>query len=222
MPIYEFTQIPRMIKIVGEVGPPGNSSSFLEINIYMFYYITNMNKSQKIEKVLTRGVDEVIDEKHLEEALNSGKKLRIKFGIDPTGSDLHLGHSVPLRKLKQFQDLGHKVILLIGDYTATIGDPSGRSATRPPLSSKQIKANMKDYISQAGKILDMKKVEVRYNNEWYEKKDALFLCELTSKFTIARVMERDDFKKRMKDDIDISMLEIIYPLLQGYDSVELK
>jgi len=179
-------------------------------------------KAQKIEEVLTRGIDEVIDEKHLEEALKSGKKLRVKYGIDPTGSDLHLGHSVPLRKLKQFQDLGHKIILLIGDHTATIGDPSGRSATRPPLSSKQIKANMKDYISQAGKILDMKKVEVRYNNEWYDKKDAMFLCELASKFTIARVMERDDFKKRIKDDIDISMLEILYPLLQGYDSVELK
>jgi len=179
-------------------------------------------KAQKIEEVLTKGIDEIIDEKHLEGSLKSGKKLRVKFGIDPTGSDLHLGHSVPLRKLKQFQDLGHKVILLVGDHTATIGDPSGRSATRPPLSSKQIKANMKDYISQAGKILDMKKVEVRYNNEWYKKKGVMFLCELTSKFTIARIMERDDFKKRIKDDIDISMLEILYPLLQGYDSVELK
>ncbi len=184
--------------------------------------MSKITKQQKIEEVLTRGIDEVIDEKNLEDVLNSGKKLRVKYGIDPTGADLHLGHSVPLRKLKQFQDLGHKVILLIGDYTATIGDPSGRSATRPPLSLKQIKANMKDYISQAGKILDIKKVEIRYNSEWYKKMGVIFLSELTSKFTIARIMERDDFKKRIKDDIDISMLEVLYPLLQGYDSVELK
>jgi len=179
-------------------------------------------KTQKIEEVLTRGVDEVINRQHLEKRLKSAEKLRIKFGIDPTGSELHLGHSVPFRKLRQFQDLGHKIIFLIGDYTATIGDPSGRFEARKPLAEKQIKDNMKDYISQAGKILNIKKVEIRYNSEWYKKKNALFLFDLTSRFTIARVMERDDFKKRIKEDVDISVLEILYPLMQGYDSVELK
>lgn len=176
----------------------------------------------KIEELLVRGVDEIINEEHLKKRLRSGEKLRVKFGIDPTGSDLHLGHSVPLRKLKQFQDLGHKVIFLIGDYTATIGDPSGRSETRKVITEKQVKNNMKDYIDQASKILNIRKIEVRYNSEWYEKKGALFLFELTSRFTMARVMERDDFKKRIKEDVDISVLEILYPLIQGYDSVELK
>ena len=177
---------------------------------------------EKIEELLTRGVDEAIEEEHLRKALLSGKQLRIKFGIDPTASDLHLGHVVVLRKLKQFQDLGHQVIFLIGDFTAMIGDPSGRSETRKMLTEKEIKENMKDYIRQAGKILDFGKIEVRYNNEWYKKKGAMFLFELTSSVTIARAMERDDFKKRMKDDIDVSVLELIYPLMQGYDSVELK
>ena len=177
---------------------------------------------QKIEELLNRGVDEIIDKNHLEKELNSGRQLRIKFGIDPTSPDLHLGHSIPLRKLRQFQDLGHKVILLIGDFTATIGDPSGRSTQRPQLTEKQVKQNMKDYIRQAGKILDIKKTEIRYNNDWYKKKGAAFLMELSSKFTLARVAERDDFKQRIKDDVDISMLELTYPLLQGYDSVELK
>jgi len=176
----------------------------------------------KIEELLTRGVDEIINEEHLKKRLKSGKKLRVKFGIDPTGSALHLGHSVPFRKLKQFQDLGHKVIFLIGDYTAMIGDPSGRSEARKVITEKQVKNNMKDYINQAGKILNIKKVEIRHNSEWYKKKGALFLFELTSRFTMARVMERDDFKKRIKEDVDISVLEILYPLMQGYDSVELK
>lgn len=179
-------------------------------------------KDKKIEELLTRGVDEVINKNHLEKRLKSREKLRVKFGIDPTGSELHLGHSVPFRKLRQFQDLGHKVIFLIGDFTARIGDPSGRIEGREPLSEKQIKENMKDYIKQAAKILDIKKVEIRYNSEWYGKKGALFLFDLTSRFTIARVMERDDFKRRIKEDIDISVLEIIYPLMQGYDSVELR
>jgi len=179
-------------------------------------------KTQKIEELLTRGVDEVINKNHLEKRLKSREKLRVKFGIDPTGSELHLGHFVPFRKLRQFQDLGHKVIFLIGDFTARIGDPSGRIERRKPLSEKQIKENMKDYVKQAAKILDIKKVEIRYNSEWYGKKGALFLFDLTSRFTIARVMERDDFKRRIKEDVDISVLEIIYPLMQGYDSVELR
>ena len=178
--------------------------------------------SEKIEEVLTRGVEDVIDKDHLRKELMSGRQLRVKFGIDPTSPDLHLGHSIPLRKLRQFQELGHKVILLIGDFTATIGDPSGRSVTRPVLSEKDIKKNMKGYVKQASKILDIRKVEIRYNASWYKRKGAPFLMELASRFTLARVSERDDFQKRIAENTDISVLELLYPLLQGYDSVELR
>lgn len=177
--------------------------------------------AEKIKELLERGVSEVIEYDSLEKKLRSGKKLRVKFGIDPTGTDLHLGHTVPLRKLRQFQDLGHQVILLIGDYTALIGDPTGRSQTRPVLTRDQVQENMKTYIDQAGKVLDMPKVEVRYNSEWYADKPGSFLMELTSKITVARILERDDFQKRLKEGVDIQMPEIIYPLLQGYDSVAL-
>lgn len=176
----------------------------------------------KIDEILERGVDEIIKKESLEKRLKSGKKLRVKFGIDPTSPDLHLGHSIPLKKLRQFQNLGHKIIFLIGDFTAMIGDPSGRTEQRKMLTKKQVKENMKDYIKQSGKILDIKKVEIRRNSEWYEKMGALFFMQLASRFTYARIIERDDFKRRIKEDIDISMLELIYPLLQGYDSVELK
>lgn len=181
-----------------------------------------MTQHDTIQELLTRGVDEIIERPHLEERLQSGEKLRVKFGIDPTSPYLHLGHSVPLRKLRQFQEMGHQVILLIGDYTAKIGDPSGRSEMRPMLTDADIKKNMKTYAKQASLILDMKRVEVRHNSEWYDKKGAAFLFELTSKFTVARILERDDFKKRIKEDVDVSMLEILYPLLQGYDSVALE
>lgn len=179
-------------------------------------------KRNTLEEILTTGVDEIINKKHMEERLKRGEKLRIKYGIDPTSPDLHLGHSVVFRKLRQFQELGHKVIFLIGDFTATIGDPSGRTEARKLLTKQQIKKNMKDYVSQAAKVLDMKKVEIRYNSEWYEKRGIQFLLQLTSLFTYARVIERDDFKRRIKEDIDVSVLELLYPLLQGYDSVELK
>lgn len=179
-------------------------------------------KQEKIKELLERGVDEVIEKEHLEKRLLRGDKLRVKFGIDPTGSELHLGHLVPFRKLKQFQKLGHQVIFLIGDYTAKIGDPTGRSEARKMLTDEDVKKNMKDYINQASKVLDMDKVEIRYNSEWYNKKGSAFMMELTSKFTFARMIERDDFKKRIKEDIDVSMVELLYPLLQGYDSVELK
>jgi tyrosyl-tRNA synthetase len=180
--------------------------------------ITN---EKSIEVLLDRGVEEAIEKESLKRKLLSGKQLRIKFGIDPTSPDLHLGHTVPLRKLRQFQDLGHQAILLIGDFTAKIGDPSGRNEARKMLTDEEVKSNFKHYQEQAGKVLDMEKVEVRFNTEWYDKKGYAFLFELTSKFTVARVMERDDFKKRLKDDVDISMVEILYPLLQGYDSVAL-
>lgn len=180
------------------------------------------NKNQKIEEVLAKGVEEVINKDHLRKRLRAGECLRIKFGIDPTSADLHLGHLIPLRKLKQFQDLGHQVIFLIGDFTAQIGDPSGRLDMRKILTESEIKQNMKDYVKQAGGVLDMAKVEIRYNSEWYKKKGADFLMDLTSRFTYARLIERDEFKKRIKQDIDVSMLELLYPLLQGYDSVVLK
>lgn len=181
--------------------------------------ITDQNK---IEELLNRGVEEVIIKEDLRKKLESGRQLRVKFGIDPTGSDLHLGHLVVLKKLRQFQDLGHQVIFLIGDATAMIGDPSGRSETRKMLNKAEIKKNEKDYIKQASKILDVKKLEIRHNSEWLADKGYMFMAELTSKFTVARMIERDDFQKRLKDDIDISILEVLYPMLQGYDSVELQ
>ncbi|NQT50010.1 tyrosine--tRNA ligase [Candidatus Kuenenbacteria bacterium] len=178
---------------------------------------------KKINELLTRGVDEVIVLESLKKKLELGKQLRIKFGVDPTAPDLHIGHAVPLRKLRQFQDMGHQIILLIGDLTATIGDPSGRDATRPILDKPAIKRNMKTYIEQAAKIIDMDKTELRYNSEWYDIPNfTKFIMELTSKITVARVLDRADFQKRLKEDSDIQMQEIFYPLLQGYDSVALK
>lgn len=176
----------------------------------------------KIQEILTRNVEEIISRPHLEKRIKQGDKLRIKFGIDPTSADLHLGHSIPLRKLKDFQGLGHQIIFLIGDFTAQIGDPSGRVNSRKPLAKKEIAKNMKDYVAQAGKLLDIKKVEIRHNSEWYNKKGMGFLMDLASRFTYARLIERDEFQKRIQKNIDISMLELFYSLLQGYDSIELR
>ena len=175
-----------------------------------------------VKKILERGVEEVIVKAHLGKALRSKKELRVKLGIDPTAPDLHLGHTVVLRKLRQFQDAGHKAVLIIGDFTALIGDPSGRSEGRPQLTEADIAKNMKNYLEEAGKVLDMKKAEIRYNSEWYKDKGVGFLFELASRFTVARTLERDDFQKRLKAKRDISMLEVLYPLLQGYDSVAVK
>ena len=181
--------------------------------------ITDKNK---IEEVLTRGVEEVLVRDSLKKKLLSGEKLRIKFGIDPTGSVLHLGHAVVLRKLKEFQDLGHQVIFLIGDFTARIGDPTGRSSERKSLTDKEIKDNMKTYVKQAGLLLDMKKIAVRHNSAWLSKLSFQKLIELTSKVTYAQVAQRADFKERIKNDINLSLQEFMYPVMQGYDSVELK
>jgi tyrosyl-tRNA synthetase len=175
-----------------------------------------------MEQLLTRGVEEVIEREHLEERLKNGDKLRVKLGIDPTAKDLHLGHTVVLRKLRQFQDAGHQAVFIIGDFTATIGDPSGRSELRPTLTVEQIQENLKNYLTEAGKVIDIKKAEVRYNSEWYKDKKSGFLMELSSKFTVARMLERDDFQKRLKSDQDVGLLEILYPILQGYDSLEVK
>ena len=177
---------------------------------------------KKIQELLTRGVEEVIVKEHLEKLLLSGEQLRVKFGIDPTAPDIHLGHTVPLRKLRQFQEMGHQIVLIIGDFTATIGDPSARSEARQPLSQEQVRENMKNYLTQAGKVIDLDKTEVHYNNEWYGQASALKLYELTSKVSVQRAMERDDFQQRIKQGRDVSVLELLYPLLQGYDSVMVK
>lgn len=173
----------------------------------------------KIEEILTRGVSEVIDREHLKKRLLSGEKLRVKYGADPTRPDLHLGHSVGMRKLKAFQELGHHIIFIIGDYTARIGDPSGASKTRPVLSEKEIEKNSKTYLDQAEKILDTSKIEIRKNSEWFSKMNPADFIKLASKFTVARTLERDDFEKRLKNGIDIGNHELLYPMMQAYDSV---
>jgi tyrosyl-tRNA synthetase len=168
-------------------------------------------ENKAIDELLTRGVEEIIIEESFRKRIESGQKLRIKFGIDPTGSDLHLGHTVSLKKLKQFQDLGHQIVLIIGDFTATIGDPSARKDARKLLSIEQVKENMRNYLKQIGKILDLRKTEIHYNSEWYDKKDTLFFFELSSKVSVQRVLKRDDFQKRISQDQDVNMLETLYP-----------
>ncbi len=176
-------------------------------------------KPQTVEDILSRGVQEVIVREDLKKKLLSGNKLRVYFGVDPTGSQLHLGHAVVLRKLKALSDLGHEVILLIGDFTAKIGDPSGRDAMRVPLSDKQIKENMKDYKKQATKILDFSKVKIKYNSQWLAKLQLADILQLSSYFTVQQMLHRDMFDKRIKENKAISLSEFMYPLMQGYDSV---
>lgn len=171
---------------------------------------------------IKRGSVELIGENDLVEKLKAGRVLRVKAGFDPTAPDLHLGHMVLIHKLRQFQDLGHQVIFLIGDFTASVGDPSGRSKTRPALTADEITANAKTYTDQASKVLDRSKTEVRFNTEWLSKFTPTDFIKLTSQYTVARLMERDDFSKRLKDQQPLSLHELIYPLLQGYDSVALK
>lgn len=177
--------------------------------------------SQKIEEVLTRGVENIYPgRKALEQALKSGRKLRIYNGIDPTGK-LHIGHMVVLRKLRQLQDLGHEIIVLIGDFTATIGDPTDKAAARKPLTRKQVLENAKDYKKQIGKVLDLKKPNIRflYNGEWANKLKSTDMLKLASYFTVARLLERDMFQKRIKEGREIHLHEFLYPVFQAYDSV---
>ena len=171
---------------------------------------------------IRRGTNEIISEEELVKKLNSGKKLRIKLGVDPTAPDLHLGHSVIINKLKTFQDLGHQIVFLIGDFTARIGDPSGRSAKRPMMTEEQIMANIKTYQDQVFKILDREKTEVVFNSKWLNALGIEGLLKLASKHTVAQMLVRDDFEKRFKADIPISIVEFMYPLLQAYDSVALQ
>ncbi len=177
-------------------------------------------------RVAKRGCDELLVEsefaRKLARSQASGTPLRIKLGLDPTAPDIHLGHTVVLNKMRQLQDLGHTVIFLIGDFTSMIGDPSGRNATRPPLTAEQVHENAKTYYAQASLVLDPAKTEIRYNSEWCDKLGSRGIIQLASRYTVARMMERDDFTKRFKGGIPISVHEFLYPLLQGYDSVVLK
>ena len=177
-------------------------------------------------RVVERGCDELLVKtefaRKLARSRATGVPLRVKLGLDPTAPDIHLGHTVVLNKLRQLQDLGHTVVFLIGDFTSMIGDPSGRNATRPPLTREQIEANAKTYYAQASLVLDEARTEVRYNSEWCDPLGARGIIQLASRYTVARMMERDDFTKRYKGGVPIAVHEFLYPLMQGYDSVALK
>jgi tyrosyl-tRNA synthetase len=173
-------------------------------------------------RVITSGVADLVPAEALSAKLKRGHSLRAKLGVDPTAPDLHLGHAVPLRKLRQFQDLGHTVVLIIGDFTALIGDPSGRNSTRPPLTAEEIDANATTYIEQAFRILDPERTELRRNSEWLAPLGFADLLRLTSRFTIARILERDDFSKRYTAQQAISLHEFLYPVAQAYDSVAIE
>jgi tyrosyl-tRNA synthetase len=192
-------------------------------------FVTSQNVTDGVGRALEislRGTDELLPEAEWVQKLRrseaTGVPLRIKLGLDPTAPDIHIGHTVVLNKMRQLQDLGHTVIFLIGDFTTTIGDPSGRNSTRPPLTREQIEANAQTYYRQASLVLDPARTEIRYNSEWSDPLGARGLIQLAAKYTVARMMERDDFDKRFKGGQSISLHEFLYPLLQGYDSVALR
>jgi len=178
--------------------------------------------NQDISYLLKRGVAEIIIEAEMVKLLGSGKQLRLKEGFDPSFPDIHLGHVVTLRKLRQFQDLGHQVILIVGDWTAQIGDPSGASATRPMLSKEQVEANAETYMKQFFKVVDKKRTEVRWQSEWFGKFTLSDIIQLTSKFTVAQLLAREDFSSRYSAGRPIAVTELLYPLLQAYDSVAIR
>ncbi|HET7835705.1 MAG TPA: tyrosine--tRNA ligase [Variovorax sp.] len=192
-------------------------------------FVTSTSLSEVVGQALEislRGTDELLPQdewvRKLQRSEATGAPLRIKLGLDPTAPDIHIGHTVVLNKMRQLQDLGHTVIFLIGDFTTTIGDPSGRNSTRPPLTREQIEANAQTYYKQASLVLDPSKTEIRYNSEWSDPLGARGMIQLAAKYTVARMMERDDFSKRFKAGQSISVHEFLYPLMQGYDSVALK
>jgi tyrosyl-tRNA synthetase len=176
--------------------------------------------------LIRRGCEQIVPEdelrKKLERSLQTGKPLRVKYGIDPTGIDVHLGHTVPLRKLRLFQELGHDAVLIIGNYTALVGDPSGRDQTRARLTQEQVEANAKDYLIQVSKVIDIARTEVTYNGDWFKRFQFLDVLSLTSKITMQRMLERDDFTKRLKAGTPIYLHECLYPLMQGFDSAEIR
>ena len=181
-----------------------------------------MDKNQAIEELLNRTVAEVIDREHLKQKLQSGKKLRVKLGIDPTGAQLHLGHAVVLRVLRRFQDLGHTAVLIIGDTTALIGDPSGKNETRPALTPEQVKKNFTTYEKQALKILDKKNLEVRWQSEWFKKFVLTDIIQEASKISAGWIMSHETFRNRLKEGQPLALHELLYPLVQAYDSVSVE
>jgi tyrosyl-tRNA synthetase len=184
-------------------------------------YLSFLDPEKQLE-ILKKNAVDLVSESELLEKLKEKRPLRVKLGVDPSRPDLHLGHAVVLRKLKEFQDLGHHVILIIGDFTALIGDPSGRNSTRPMLSEEEVKKNAETYAEQAFKILDREKTEIRFNSEWLGKMTFADVVNLAGKYTVARMLERDDFAKRLKEGIPISISEFLYPLAQAYDSVAIQ
>ncbi len=177
-------------------------------------------------QIIRRGVSEIIDEKELavmlEQSIKSGRPLRVKAGFDPTAPDLHLGHTVLLHKMRQFHELGHEAIFLVGDFTGMIGDPTGKSETRKSLTPEEVKENAKTYLQQVYLILDKDKTTVAYNSEWMNRMTSVDMIQLAGRYTVARMLERDDFKKRLSNNLPVSIHELLYPLIQGYDSVALK
>lgn len=186
-----------------------------------FFRKEGINMNDKLE-IIKRKAVQIFSEEDLDRKINSGKKLMIKLGADPSRPDLHIGHSVVLRVLKQFQDMGHEVVFVVGDFTGMIGDPSGKNKTRPALTFEQTRKSAETYLEQATKILDKNKTRIAFNSEWLSKMNFADVIKLTSKYTVARIMERDDFKNRFENNLPLSMHELLYPLMQGYDSVELK
>ncbi|MFA5095671.1 MAG: tyrosine--tRNA ligase [Candidatus Paceibacterota bacterium] len=183
----------------------------------------NINTSlQKINELLSRGVEEVIDKDNLTKKLKSGKQLRVKLGIDPTSPNIHVGRAVPLFKLRDFQELGHKIVLIIGDFTGVIGDTSDKDSERPMLTEKEVKQNLKSYIQQAEKVIDIKKCEVHYNSEWLSKLDYHQIGKQADVFSLNEFISRENIKKRLDGGKRISLRELLYPLMQGYDSVAIK
>jgi len=177
---------------------------------------------KKIKELITKGVEEIIEKKSLIQKLKSGKKLRVKLGIDPTGPKIHIGRALQFQKLKKFQELGHQIILIIGDFTAQIGDASDKQSMRKPLSEKEIKENMKNYKEQIGKIINLEKTEIHYNSEWFNKMKLKEIISLAMNFTAQQMIQRKNFKERWDENKPIGLHELLYPLLQGYDSVMIK
>ncbi|MBU4285038.1 tyrosine--tRNA ligase [Patescibacteria group bacterium] len=176
----------------------------------------------KIEEILTRGVSEVIDLKHLRGKLMSGKKLRVKLGIDPTSPNIHIGRAVTLLKMKDFQELGHEIIFVIGDFTGMVGDTSDKDSERPMLSGEQVKKNMKNYVEQAGKIINVKKAKIEHNSKWLKKLNFGEISKLANQFSLGEFIARENIRKRLVEEKHISLRELLYPLLQGYDSIAIK
>ena len=181
--------------------------------------MTDVNKAFEL---ISRGTDEIIKAEDLLKKLETGRKLRIKVGFDPTAPDLHIGHTVIINKMRQFQDLGHDVTFLIGDFTGLIGDPTGKNVTRKPLTKEEVLENAETYATQVFKVLDREKTSIRFNSEWMDELGSEGMIRLAAKYTLARMLERDDFENRYREGQPISLHELLYPLVQGYDSVMLK